>query len=194
MLKKELLCNKKMNEEELNNYINKMKMKIQKKNLEENESSEVLSTNLGDLENIKNNVIENNENEINFIGKKREAAESEEVNNVLSSLENVNSSIVSQNYEKELTDIINNDKVNDCNLFKENLELKTDFVNFNYVESVYNNNNDKMNKYSITQDNSQIINVFNNNNNLLDGLDCYNQPSENKEDFALFFLIQYHSI
>ena len=186
--KKELLCNKKMNEEELNNYINKMKMKIQKKNLEENESSEVLSTNLGDLENIKNNVIENNENEINFIGKKREAAESEEVNNVLSSLENVNSSIVSQNYEKELTDFINNDKVNDCNLFKENLELKTDFVNFNYVENVYNNNNDKMNKYSITQDNSQIINVFNNNNNLLDGLDCYNQPSENKEDFALFFL------
>lgn len=115
---------------------------------------------------------------------------------MLSSLENVNSSIVSQNYEKELTDIINNDKVNDCNLFKENLELKTDFVNFNYVESVYNNNNDKMNKYSITQDNSQIINVFNNKtkNNLLDGLDCYNQPSENKEDFALFFLIQYHSI
>ena len=189
--KKEILCNKKMNEEELNNYINKMKLKIQKKSLEENENIEVLSTNLGDIENIKNNIIENNEKEINFIGKKR--VENEEVNNILSSFKNKSSKIEVQENEKELTDIINNDRVNVSNIFTENLELKTDFNNFdngnnnfNYIESIYNNNNDKLNEYSITQNSSQILNAFNNNNNLFDVLDCYNRQSENKEDFSLF--------
>ena len=189
--KKEILSNKKMNEEELNNYINKMKLKMQKKSLEENENSEILSTNLGDIENIKNNIIENSEKEINFIGKKR--AENEEVNNALNSLESKSSKIEVQENEKELTDIINNDRVNDSNIFPENLELKTDFNNFdngnnnfNYIESIYNNNNDKLNEYSITQDSSQILNAFNNNNNLFDVLDCYNPQSENREDLSLF--------
>ena len=43
-----------------------------------------------------------------------------------------------------------------------------------------------MNEYSITQDSSQILNAFNNNNNLFDVLDFYNPQSENKEDFSLF--------
>ena len=181
--KKELLCDKKMNEEEFNNYINKMKIKIQKKSLEENESSEVLSTNLGDLENVKFKVIENKENEINFIGKKR-SAENEEINNVLSSLENESSNIEAKEYGKELNDIINNDRDNDSNLFTENLELKTDFNNFNYIENIYNINNDKLNKDSVTQDSSQLLNIFNNNNNLFDDLNISNHQTENKEDFA----------
>ena len=181
--KKELLCDKKMNEEEFNNYINKMKIKIQKKSLEENESSEVLSTNIGDLENVKFKVIENKENEINFIGKKR-SAENEEINNVLSSLENESSNIEAKEYGKELSDIINNDRDNDSNLFTENLELKTDFNNFNYIENIYNINNDKLNKDSVTQDSSQLLNIFNNNNNLFDDLDINNHQTENKEDFA----------
>ena len=44
-----------------------------------------------------------------------------------------------------------------------------------------------MNKYSITQDSSKVIKIFNNNNNLFDDLDCYNHQSVNKKDFALFY-------
>ena len=188
--KKEFLYYKKMNEEELNNYINRMKMKIQKKRIEENENSEVLSTNLGDLENTKNNVMENNEKEINFIGKKR-AAENQEINNVLSSLDNKNSNIEAKKYKKELSDIKNNEKVNDNKIIIENLNLKTDFNNldnknnnFNNAESMYKN--DKLNKFSITQDSSQLLNVFNNNNILFDDYDCDDNQSENKEDSALY--------
>jgi hypothetical protein len=188
--KKELFSDKNMNEEDINNYINKMKVKIQKKSLEENEISEVLSTNLGDLENIKNNAIENKE--INFIGKKR-ATKNEEINYVLSSLDSESSNIEAKKYQKELTYIINNDRVNDINIFTDNLKLKTDFNNFdngnnnfNYIETVYNNNNDNLNKYCISQDSSQLLNIFNHNNYLFDDLDCYNHQSENEEDFTLF--------
>ena len=191
--KKELVNNMKMNEEEFKNYIDKMKMKIQKKCLEENENSDVLSTNLGDLENIKNNLKENNENEINFICKKKRA-ENRDLNNVLSSLENESKNTEVKEYEQKLSDNKNNNnRINDTNIFTEQLDLKTGFnifdngnnLNFNYVESVYNNN-DKLNNYSITQTNSQLLNIFNNNNNLSLDFDCYKPQFNNKEDFALF--------
>ena len=183
--KKELLSHMKMNEEELKEYVNKMKMKIQKKNLEENENSEVLSTNLGELENIKNNnALENNVNEINFLGKKR--TESEELNNMLSSLENENENKNKneQDYEQKLSNIINNDEESDSNMFTENFGLKTDFNNnfdngnnnFNINENIYNNN-DKL----------QILNDFNCSNNLIDAFDYNKHQSENKEERFAFF-------
>ena len=181
--KKELLSHMKMNEEELKEYVNKMKMKIQKKNLEENENSEVLSTNLGELENIKNNnALENNVNEINFLGKKR--TESEELNNMLSSLEDENKNKNEQDYEQKLSNIINNDEESDSNMFTENFGLKTDFNNnfdngnnnFNYNENIYNNN-DKL----------QILNDFNCSNNLIDAFDYNKHQSENKEERFAFF-------
>ena len=181
--KKELLSHMKMNEEELKDYVNKMKVKIQKKNLEENENSEVLSTNLGELENIKNNnSLENNVNEINFLGKKR--TESEELNNMLNSLENENKNKNVQDYEQKLSNIINNDEESDSNMFTENLGLKTDFNNnfdngnnnFNYNENIYNNN-DKL----------QILNDFNCSNNLIDAFDYNKHQSENKEERFAFF-------
>ena len=178
--KNELLCNMKMNEEDLENYINKMKMKIQKKCLEENENSEVLSTNLGDIQNIKNN-------EINFIGK-RKRSENEELNKVISTLEIESKNIEIKEYDKKISDIINNDRVNDSNIFKDNLELKTNFnifENNNDVENIYNNNNE-LNRYSITLENSQLLNTFENNNNLFVDFDCYKPHSEKKEDFASF--------
>lgn len=181
--KKELLSHMKMNEEELKDYVNKMKVKIQKKNLEENENSEVLSTNLGELENIKNNnALENNVNEINFLGKKR--TESEELNNMLNSLENENKNKNVQDYEQKLSNIINNDEESDSNMFTENLGLKTDFNNnfdngnnnFNINENIYNNN-DKL----------QILNDFNCSNNLIDAFDYNKHQSENKEERFAFF-------
>ena len=181
--KKELLSHMKMNEEELKEYVNKMKMKIQKKNLEENENSEVLSTNLGELENIKNNnALENNVNEINFLGKKR--TESEELNNMLSSLEDENKNKNEQDYEQKLSNIINNDEESDSNMFTENFGLKTDFNNnfdngnnnFNINENIYNNN-DKL----------QILNDFNCSNNLIDAFDYNKHQSENKEERFAFF-------
>ena len=181
--KKELLSHMKMNEEELKEYVNKMKMKIQKKNLEENENSEVLSTNLGELENIKNNnALENNVNEINFLGKKR--TESEELNNMLNSLENENKNKNVQDYEQKLSNIINNDEESDSNMFTENFGLKTDFNNnfdngnnnFNINENIYNNN-DKL----------QILNDFNCSNNLIDAFDYNKHQSENKEERFAFF-------
>jgi len=181
--KKELLSHMKMNEEELKEYVNKMKVKIQKKNLEENENSEVLSTNLGELENIKNNnALENNVNEINFLGKKR--TESEELNNMLSSLEDENKNKNEQDYEQKLSNIINNDEESDSNMFTENFGLKTDFNNnfdngnnnFNYNENIYNNN-DKL----------QILNDFNCSNNLIDAFDYNKHQSENKEERFAFF-------
>jgi len=186
--KKELLSHMKMNEEELKEYVNKMKVKIQKKNLEENENSEVLSTNLGELENIKNNnALENNVNEINFLGKKR--TESEELNNMLSSLENENENKNKneQDYEQKLSNIINNDEESDSNMFTENFGLKTDFNNnfdngnnnFNINENIYNNNdnNDKL----------QILNDFNCSNSLIDAFDYNKHQSENKEERFAFF-------
>ena len=181
--KKELLSHMKMNEEELKEYVNKMKVKIQKKNLEENENSEVLSTNLGELENIKNNnALENNVNEINFLGKKR--TESEELNNMLSSLEDENKNKNEQDYEQKLSNIINNDEESDSNMFTENFGLKTDFNNnfdngnnnFNINENIYNNN-DKL----------QILNDFNCSNNLIDAFDYNKHQSENKEERFAFF-------
>jgi len=159
--KDEFLNYNQMNEEELNNYINKMELKIKKKNLEESENSEnlSLSTNLGDLENSRKLCLETEGKEKSFLCKKKRA-ENEELDKVLNSF--LNEGNIEYLNEENNKRFEIKEKPETKNEFDDNIKFYNNFE-IKEFENLSNKDNDNISQLSLTHEDFYSSNIFENN-------------------------------
>ena len=167
--KKEFLKKKPMNEEELNAFLNKMELQLEKKVLEEYENYENNKI-IRQLEEMGNNevyILNNDNKEKSFIGKRKRATE--EIFEI--STENEEKNIKNQNNYIKMNDNnnINIDENKDNNINNNLIYHKISNNEIKESKNEYNNNN------NFTIDNKNI----NNYNNL------YNYEDEDKSQFQI---------
>ena len=119
--KKEFLKENPMNEEELNNYLNKMELKIKKKQKEENENESSFSTNLGEFENSLTLNSKNENEEKSFLRKRKREEESLD-----NTTEKEKSIFIHEEIENNTYNDLNDNKLN---LLNENLNQNVTFEN-----------------------------------------------------------------
>ena len=158
-----------MNEEELNAFLNKIELQLEKKILEEYENYEnKLINQLEEMGNSETYILNNDNKEKSFIGKRKRA--SEEIFEI--SAENEEKNIKIQNNQEKIKDNnINIDKNKDNNI---NINKNLDNNNISNNEIKVSKNECNNNKI-LTIDNKNI----NNDNNL------YNYEDEDKSQFPI---------
>ena len=173
--KNRFLKEKPMNEEELNNFLNKIEQKIKikklksKDSIEENDNYETcFSTNLSNLENSQNLIKKNKE--INFTNKKRKRSKDKELKNDLYSIEEnekseIESSKIDKEKIKEKNDFEKCSNNNKNEKEKKNEENNTsNIIDNNKKESNVGNNIINSNNINNMINNNNINNMINSNN------------------------------